>query len=122
MRAGHAVLHVHGGDVEVVAGLEGDVDLRGAAVGARGADVAHALHAVDRLFQRNGDGLLDGLGVGAHIVGRHRHHRRRQRGIHGHGKIGNADGARENDQQGANRGEYRPMNEEIDKQSKLSFS
>ena len=28
LHAGHAVLHVDGGDVEVVAGLEGDRDLR----------------------------------------------------------------------------------------------
>ena len=116
--AGHAVLHVHGRDVEVVAGLKGDVDFAGAAVGAGGADVAHALHAVDRLFQRNGDGFFDGFRIGAHVIGRYRYHRRRQRRVHGHRKIGNADGAAENDHQGADRGKYRPVNKEIDKQSK----
>ena len=92
-----------------------------AAVGARRADVAHPLHAVDRFFQRNGNGFLHRLRVGADIVGVHFHHRRRQRGIHGHGKIGNADGARQNDEQGANGGEDRAVNKEIDEQDELSF-
>ena len=87
----------------------------------RGADVAHALDAVDRFFQRNGDSLLDRVGVGANIVARHIHLRRRKIGIHGDGQIGNADGSRENDQQRADSCEYRPVNKEINKQSKPSF-
>ena len=94
----------------------------GAAVGARRADVAHALDAVDGFFQRNGDGLLHRVGVGAHVVAADRYLRRRQRGIHGDGKVGNAHGAGENDQQRADRGEDRPMNKEIDKQGMPSFS
>src|SRR5208337_2734380 len=69
----------------------------------------------------NGDGLFNGLSIGAYVAGRHRHHRRRQRWIHGHRKIGNADGPGENDHQGADRGKYRPVNEEINKQSESSF-
>jgi hypothetical protein len=122
LHAGHAILHVHGGDVEVVAGGEGGCDRAGSAVGAGGTDVAHSLDAVDGLFKRNGDGLLDRVGIGAHVVAGHRHLRRRQGGIHGHGKVGNAHGSRKNDQQRADRGKNRPMNKEIYKQGLPSFS
>ena len=86
--AGHAILHVDGGDVEVVAGLEGDGDRAGAAVGARGADVAHSLDAVDGFFERDGDGLLDGLGVGAHVVSDDADLRRSQVGYIATGRVG----------------------------------
>ncbi len=84
LHAGHAILHVHGGNVEVVASLEGGGDGAGAAVGAGGTDVAHSLDAVDGLFKGNGDGFFNGIGIGANIVAVHANHRRRRRvGIHG---------------------------------------
>ena len=58
---GDAVLHVDGGDVEVVAGLKGDGDGGGAVVRAGGAHVPHALDAVDGLLEDGGDGGLDVL-------------------------------------------------------------
>ncbi len=119
--AGNAVLDIDGGDVQVVAGLEGDGDVAVAAVGARRADVAHPLDAVDGLFERNGDGLFDGLGVGAGVAAAYRNLWRSQRRVHGHRKVGNADRAGQNDQQCANRRKNRPMNKEINKQKLPSF-
>ena len=120
--AGDAVLHVDSGDIEAVAGLEGGGDLAGSVIGAGGADVAHALHAVDGFFQRNGDGFLNRVGIGAHIIADHINLGRRQRGIHRNGEIGDADCSRQNDHQRANSGEHWPMNKEINKQDEpLSF-
>src|SRR3984885_6064082 len=65
---GDAVLHVDCGDVEVVAGVEGDGDGGGAVVGAGRAHVAHALDAVDGLLEDDGDGGLNVLGVGSDVV------------------------------------------------------
>ena len=94
LHAGDAVLHVDGGDVEVVAGLEGDRDHAGAVVGAGGAHVAHALDAVDGFFQRDGDGLLHRLGVGADIVGDDANLRRRELRVERDGEGGNAHRSR----------------------------
>ena len=47
--------------------------------------------------------------------------RRRQRRVHGHGKKRNADGAAQNDEQGADRRKNRPMNKKVDKQDKPAF-
>ena len=119
--AGHAVLHVNSGDVQVVAGLEGCSYRAGAAIGARRTDVAHSLDAVDRLFQRNGDRLLDRVGVGAHVVAIHLHLGRRQRGVHGDREGGNADRAGQNNQQCADGSKDWPANKEIDEQGLTSF-
>ncbi len=119
--ARNAVLHIDGSDVEVVAGLKGDGDHAGAAVGAGGADVAHALDTVDSLFKRNSDGLLDCVRVGSHIVAGHHHFRRRQRGIHGHWEIGNTDCARQDNHQCAYCCKHWPVNKEINKQSTPTF-
>ena len=43
LRGADAVLHVDGGDVEIVVGIEGGGDDAGAVVAAGGLDVAHAL-------------------------------------------------------------------------------
>ncbi len=64
-----AVLHVDRGDVERIADLEGDGDGRGAVVGARRGHVAHALDAVDLLFERRRHRVGDDLGAGAGIIG-----------------------------------------------------
>ena len=113
LHGGDAVLHVDGGDVEVVSGLEGDGDGGGAVVGAGGAHVAHALDAVDGLFEDDGDGGLDVLGVGADVVAGDDDLRRSELGVERDGQRGDADRAGENDQQGADRGEDRTVNEKI---------
>ena len=63
----HAVLHIDGGQVERPGQLEGDVDGAAAVVAAGGGHVAHALHAVDGLFQDGGDGRFDRGGVCAGV-------------------------------------------------------
>ena len=68
LHGGDAVLHVDGGDVEIVAGLEGNGDRRGAVVGAGGAHVPHTLDAIDGLLEDGGDGRLDVFRVGADVV------------------------------------------------------
>ena len=85
------------------------------------ADVAHALDAVDGFFQRNGDGLLDRVGIGAHVVGGDRYLRRRQLRIQRDRQGGDAHRSGQDDHQRADGGEDRPVDEEIDKQGKPSF-
>jgi hypothetical protein len=53
------VLYVGLRGVEIAAEIEGDGDRRGAVVARDGGHVAQALHAVDRFFDRGGDGALD---------------------------------------------------------------
>ena len=120
LRGGDAVLHVDGGDVEVVAGLEGDGDGAGAVVGAGGAHVAHALDAVDGLLEDGGDGGLDVLGVGADVVAGDDDLRRREVGIERDRQGRDADGAGEHDEQRADGGEDWAANEEIYEQGATS--
>src|SRR5260370_39969953 len=68
LRGGHAVLNVDGGDGEVVARAKGDGNGGCSVVGAGGADIAHALDAVDGSLEGNRDRGLDDLGVGADVV------------------------------------------------------
>src|SRR5262249_40920644 len=51
---GSAVLHVDGGNVQTAVQIKNNVDSAGAAVAAGGGYVAHALGAVDRLFEQGG--------------------------------------------------------------------
>ncbi len=51
----HAVLHIYGSDVQVIAGAEGDVNAAGAVVRTRRGDVVHALDSINLLLQRNRD-------------------------------------------------------------------
>ena len=113
LRGRHSVLHVDRGDVQVVAGVESYVDRAGAVVRTGGGDVVHALDAVDLLLQRNRDGGLDHLRVRADVVAGDRDLRRRQIRIQRDRQGGNGDGARQNDQQGADRGKNWPLNEKI---------
>ena len=86
-----AVLDVDERHVAVAGDVEDDGDLAEPAVAARRRHVEHALDAVDRLFQRRGDGGFDRLRVGARVGGddgdlrrrnvrvlRHRHGRDRE--------------------------------------------
>ena len=67
-RGGDAVLHVDRGDVQVVAGIEGDGDGAGSIIRARRSDVLHALDAVDLLFERDRDRGLDDLRIRSYVV------------------------------------------------------
>ena len=113
LRGGDAVLHVDGGDVEVVAGVEGDGDGRGAVVRAGGAHVAHALDAVDGLLEDGGDGGFDVLGVGADVVAGDDDLRRSELGVERDGQRRDADGTGEHDEQSADCSEDRAANKEI---------
>ena len=64
----HAVLHVDRGDVQVIAGAEGDVDGAGAVVRTRRGDVVHALDSIDLLLQRNRDRRLHYLRVCTNVI------------------------------------------------------
>ncbi len=121
LHAGHPVLHVYRGNIEIVTGIKGDGDLADAAVGARRTDVAHPLNAVDGFLKRNRDGFLDGFRVRADVGGRDHDRGRRQRGIHGYGKIRNAHRASQDDEQCAYRRKHGPADKEIDEQGRLSF-
>src|SRR5437868_4719282 len=101
LRGRDAVLHVDRGDVEVVAGLEGDGDAGGAVVGGGGGHVTHALDAIDGLFENGGDGRLYVLRVGADVIGAHHDLRRRKLRIERDRQRGYADRAREHDKQRA---------------------
>ncbi len=117
---GDAILDVDGGDVEVVAGLEGDGDGGGAVVRAGGAHVAHALDAVDGLLEDDGDGGLDVLGVGTDVVAADDDLRRSELGVERDGQGRDADRAGEHDEQRADRSEDRAANEEVYEQGLTS--
>jgi len=110
---GHPVLHVHGGNIHVVADIEGDGDGGAAVVGADGGDVGHALHAVDLLFQRRGDGVGHGLGAGASIGGTDYDLRRRDLRELRDRQQNVSDGAGKHHDDGHDRGEDRPGDEEV---------
>ncbi len=114
-----AVLHVDGGDVEIVAGIECDGDGRGAVVRARGAHVPHAFDAVDGLLEDDGDGRLNVFGVGADVVAGDHDLRRRERRIERDGQGRDTDGASEHDEKSADRGEDRATNKKIYEQGDL---
>ena len=113
-----AVLDVNGSEVDVAGYIKGDRDLAAAVISAGGGDVFHTLHAVDGLLERNGDGGLDGLGVGADIaagdddLGRSKIWELRD------GQSGDGNRAAENNHQGADSGENRAANEEINEQKR----
>ncbi len=113
------VLHVDRRQVVVAGDVEGDRDGADAGVAARGGHVEHPLDAVDRLFERRGDGGLNGLGVGARIDGDHLHGGRR------HGRVlrdwhrGDRQRAGEDDDEGADGREDRPRDERVNKHNDL---
>ena len=109
----HAVLHVDRGDVQVVSGAEGYVDVAGAVVRTGRGDVVHPLDAVDLLLQRNRDRGLDHLRVRADVVAGDGDLRRRQDRIQRDRQAGDGNRSRQNNQQGANRGKNWPLNEKI---------
>ncbi len=105
--------------IQVVAGREGHDDLAASAVGAGGTDVAHALDAVDRLFQRDGYGLLYRLGVGSHIVASSPTPAEASAWGTSPPEEGMQIAPAQNNKQRAHRRENRPMNEKIDEQDEF---
>ena len=80
-RAGDAILHQHLREVDVHPDLEGD-DQRVAAVGgAVGLHVDHAVHAIDLLLDRQGDGVDHRACARAGVAGGDRNGRRHHVGI-----------------------------------------
>jgi hypothetical protein len=76
-----AVLHVDGRQILVAIDVERHGDRGKAAIGARRGDVGHALDAVNRLFERRGDGAFHRLRVRAGVERGHRDRGRRKIGI-----------------------------------------
>lgn len=113
LRGRDPILHVHRRDVQIIAGAEGYVDAAGAVVRTGRGNVMHALDSVDLLLQRNRNCRLHHLRIRAYIVAADRDLRRSQVGVEGNRQCGNADRARQNDQQGANGRKNRPLNEKI---------
>ena len=80
-------------------------------------------HAVDGLLQRDGYRRFHGLSVRADIsAGDHSPRRRQDLEIAPRGSVGMQIGAGQHDEQRANGGENRPVNEEINEQSVFPFS
>ena len=117
LRGGHAVLHVDRGDVEIVAGLEGDGDGRGAVVRRGRRHVAHALDAVDRLLEDDGHRRLDVLRVRANVVAADHHLRRRQLRIQRDRNRRQRHRAGQHNQQRANRGEDGTADEKLNQET-----
>ena len=109
----HAVFDIDGGQVGIAVEIEGRRDGADAVVGAGRGDVLHPLGAVDLLFERRGDGGFDRLGTGSGVYGRNANLRGSEIGELCDGECGNAGRAGENNEQRADGGKYRTMNEEI---------
>ena len=114
-----AVLDVDGGEVGIAVEIESGGDLADAVVVAGGGDVLHAFSAVDLLLERRGNGGLDGLGAGPGIDGGDSDLRRREIRKLCDGQRRDADGARKNNEQGADGGEYGAMNKKVDHKCSL---
>ncbi len=113
LHRGDTVLHVDGGDVEIVAGLEGDGDRRCAVVRAGGAHVPHALDAVDGLLEDGGHCRLDVLRVGADVVAGDDNLRRCELRIERDGQRRDNDRAGKNNEKSADRSKDRTANEKV---------
>src|SRR5208282_712100 len=115
-----AVLDVDGGQVGIASDIESGGDGADAVVAAGGGNVLHALGAVDLLLENGGDGGFDGLGAGSGINGADTDLGRGEVGKLRDGQRGDADGASENNEQGADGREYGAMNKEVDHGKKFS--
>ena len=108
----HAVVDVDRGVVDVGADLERDLDLHDAVGRRRRAHVDHVRHAVDRVLDRRGDGLLERLGRRARIDRLHGHDRRRDLRVLRDGQRAHRRQAREHQEHGDHGREDRPVDEE----------
>ena len=108
----HAVLRLHRGHVRVGAQLEGHIDAERAVVGAVGHEVEHAIEGEQLFLDGLGDGFFQVLRIAAQIAGADLHHRRDHLGIAGQGKIGDGDGAQDDDHDGDHHRENGMIDEE----------
>ncbi len=115
-----AVLDVNGGEVGIAVDIEGGRHRADAVVCAGGRNVLHAFGAVDLLLKGRGDGGLDGLGTGSGIDGRDADLRGREARKLRDGQCRDANRARENNEQGADGGEYGAMNKKVDHKKQFS--
>ncbi len=113
-----AILDIDGGQVYVTGHVESNGNLAAAVIATGGTDVLHALNAVDGLFQRDGDGGFDGLRVCTDIAAGNYYLRRCEVRKFGYRKRRNGNCAAKNNHQGANGGEYGPVDKEINKQTR----
>ena len=88
----------------------------------RGRHVEHVLHAVDLLLDRRGDGVGHDLGVGAGILRRHLHRRRRDLGILLDRQPPQRDGADQNRDHRDHVRKDRPLDEEPGKHRRQCFA
>jgi len=116
-----AVLNVDSSKINVARDVEGDVDLAAAIVAAGGGHVLHAFHTIDLLLERSGDGRFHGLGASAGVIGGNTDLRRREVRELRDGQSRNGNRPCENNQQGADCGKDRAVNEEIYKHFVGSF-
>src|SRR6202163_4924377 len=115
-----AVLDVNGGEVGIAADVEGRRNRTDAVVGAGGGYVFHALSTVDLLLEGRGYGGFDGLGTGSGIDGSNADLRGRKVRKLCYGQRRDANRARENNEQGADGGEYGAMNKKVDHKKQFS--
>ena len=73
------------------------------------------------MLQRNGNRAFHSLRAGANVEAVYGNLRRRQVGKLRNWQRGNDHGAPENNHQGANRGEYRTMNEKVNEHEKVGL-
>ena len=114
LRRLNLVLHVHRGDVERVADVEGGDDLRQPVARAVRGEVRHPLDAVHLLLDRRRHRVGDRLGVGAGVGRRDLDLRRDDLGIERNRQQKDADAPDQEHQEGNHRREDRPFDEEVD--------
>ena len=112
-RLGDAVLDIDRGDIDRIADIERDGDGRAAVIGADRRHIGHARHAVDLLLERGRHGVGDDLGAGARVGGGDNHLRWRDIGKLRDRQQAVGDQAGQHHDDGDDRGEHRPMDEEV---------
>ena len=112
-RLGDAVLDIDRGSVDRIADIERDGDGRAAVIGADRRHIGHARHAIDLLLERGRYRVGDDLGAGAGVGGSDNHLRWRDiRKLRDRQQaVGDQAGQHHDD--GDDRGEHRPMDEEV---------
>ena len=107
-----AVLHQHLGHVDIDAVMERDGQIVAAVVGALRRHVHHGFDAVDLLFDGRRHRIGDLVGVGAGIVARDLHGRRRDLWELRQGQGEERDSSRQRNHDGQHCGKDRPIDEE----------
>ena len=116
------VLDVDLRDVGVGAGLEVDLGEEVAVVLGVGRVVDHVVHAVDLRLDGGADRVEDGLRRRAGIVAHHVDLRRRDVGVLLDGELGHADYARQHQNDAADEGQTRAVDENLAKHGSVPLS